>query len=337
MLLTRAYIPIDIQTIIIGTDFASNIYEYIPLEKLNIYPNFLNKFEFSLTTNILDPFGIKYDSTIVNSYSIFACLLFMIIFHLWILLLKWIFSKCKNNCFIKKTYNLTERLFAFMTFGYYIRNILEISQFILISSVFEIYGLNTSEFSRLVSFIFAILMVICYCSILGFVNYLIFSNYEIDEDKHNKLEEFFVWLQENKKSRFYVTMLLLRRLLYVTLLITLTSLSSKILIGIMILLQFIYWTYIVFIRPYKDTKSNIIEILNEAYFSVFLVTLMILNTQSEWSTLKTNIYVWILVSNSMVVFLIIFGKSKANFSIVYTIKSLIIWLRSKWQKNSVRI
>ena len=338
-MLTRAFIPIDIQAVITGTDFASNIYEYIPLEKLNIYPDFLSGFEFNLSNSMLDPFGINYESTIVNSYSIFASLVFMIILHLCIILLKWLFSKWKEsrNCCYKFLNRAIEKFLIIMTFGYYIRNALEISQFILISSVNEIHESNTSETLRLTSFIFAIIMVISYFAILGIINYLIFTNYKIDENAHNKLEEFFGWLQENKKSRFYVTMLLLRRLLFVTLLITLTSISSRQLIGILMFLQFVYGAYVVYIRPYKDTKSNIIEIINEVYFSLFLVTLMILNTEDVWTTFRTNIYVWILVSNSLIVFLIVFSKSLANFSIVYSIKTFISWLKSKCEKSSVRI
>ena len=311
MLLTRAFIPYDIQTIITGQDFASNIYGYVPLEKINIYPGFLNKFEFTLTTTMLDPFGIKYESTIVNSYPIFACFLFAIVLHLILLLLKWAFSKLKDseNIFIRFMNFLIEKTFIMMTFGYYIRNALEISQFILISSINEIYQFKTSETLRLASFIYAILMIIWYIFILGISNYLIFSLYKLNEEGHNKLGELFIWLQDNKKSRFYLTMLLLRRLIFVSLLITLSSIQSKQLIGILMFLQLVYIAYVLIVRPYKEAKSNLIEIINEIYFSLFLVTLMIFNKENEWSTLTTNIYVWILVSNSLVVFLIVLSKN----------------------------
>ena len=138
-----------------------------------------------------------------------------------------------------------------------------------------------------------------------------------------------------KKSRFYVTMLLLRRIIFVTLLITLSSISSRNLIGILIFFQFIYGIYIIFIRPFKEAKGNLIEILNEAYFSLFLVTLMIFNTQNEWNSFKINIYIWILASNSLFVFLIIFSKMKFYINIVCLIKTMIKWCKNKWQKNKV--
>ena len=314
LLLTKAFIPKDIQEIIIGSDFAVNLYEYIPLKKLDIYPRFLNGFEFSLSTSSLNSFGVDYDSTILNSYSALSCIFFMILFHLCIWILKLLFSWWRNRrgCFIKGAIWLVDLLFDIMTFGYYIRNYLELSQFILISSVNEIYQLNTSETLRLISFIYAILMIALFAFVLIVINYLIFSQYEINDEGHNKLEEFFSWLQVNKKPRFYVTMLLLRRLFFVSLLISLQSISSRALIGLMMFIQFVYGVYIILVRPYKETKCNFIEILNEAYFSLFLVTLMIFNTQNEWNSINTNIYVWVLVSNSVLVFLIVLGINIFN-------------------------
>ena len=220
---------------------------------------------------------------------------------------------------------------------YYIRNALEISQFILISSVNEIYELNISKLIKIISFVFSILMIVLYFIILGIVNYLIFSLYKLNEKSHNKLEEFFSWIQESKKARFYVTMLLLRRLIFVTLLLTLASVPSRQLIGVLIVIQFVYGAYIVCARPYKEAKTNFIEILNEIYFSLFLVTLGILNTEDEWNSLKTNIYVWILASNSMAVFIIIFGRIMINYYIVSFINNLVVKIKNKWQKTQVNI
>ena len=199
LLLTRAFVPEDIKTIITGFDFASNIYDYIPLKRFNIYPSILNVFEFNLSTSMFDPFGIKYESTIINSYPMFACLILVIIIHLCIWFLKFIFSKCKDNenCIIRWINWVLYKLFIIMTFGYYIRSSLEISQFILISSINEIYEFNISETLRLVSFVYAILMIAWYILILIIVNYLIFSHYQLNEENHNKLSEFFSWLQDN--------------------------------------------------------------------------------------------------------------------------------------------
>ena len=142
MLLTisRTYIPQDIKGFITGSKFALNIFEYIPFKRLNIYPSFLNMFEFGTVNSSFDSFGINYQSTIINSYSFFICLIFIMILHIIVLLLRFIFSKWGENRFIKLMKFLTQKGYNFLTFGYYIRSVLEISQLILISSIYEAYS-----------------------------------------------------------------------------------------------------------------------------------------------------------------------------------------------------
>ena len=200
MLLTRAFVPEDIKALIKGADYASNIYEYIPFRSRSIYPTFLSDFQFGITNSMYGDVEINYLSTIANTYSIFVSLILVIISHIGIWILFLIISKWKEseNFIAKRIYKLVEKSFNILTFGYYIRNSLEISQFILISSIYEISEHNTNENLRLISFIFAILMVLWYISILIFSNYLIFSRYELKEEKHNKFGEFFCDLKESK-------------------------------------------------------------------------------------------------------------------------------------------
>ena len=232
------------------------------------------------------------------------------IFHTGIYLLKLMLSKWtqSENWCAKISIWIIEKSFNILTFGYYIRNSLEISQFILISSIYEVYEHNTTETIRLFSFIFAILMIFAYFSILLAINYLIFSQYELDDNSHNKVGEFFCNIKENKKSRFYLIALLCRRFIFVMLLITLTSVSSKLLIGILIFLQLLYGGFIIYSRPYKERKENIIEIINEIYFTLFLSTFMALNYEDDWNSFKISVYIWTHVSNFVMVFIIVFGK-----------------------------
>ena len=164
LLLTNAYIPIDVKEIITGPKFALNIYDFIPFKKMSIYPTLLKEFEFNVTNSMMNSFGLKYESTIANSFSFFACLSIIIILHMLVIVLKCAFSKCKdsNNCIIKIMNWIIKKVFNFMTFGYYIRNSMEISQFILVSSFYEIYLTNASESARLISLIFAASMIIWY-------------------------------------------------------------------------------------------------------------------------------------------------------------------------------
>ena len=158
-----------------------------------------------------------------------------------------------------------------MTFSFYIRNALEMSQFILISSTNEIFNYNIASHTRLISFIYAILVIGTYIFLFVLIQYLTFSSYRLNENQHNKLGEFFSGLKEDKKSRFYLTLLLMRRVAFILLIILLSSILSRVIIGILLAIQLVYLGCIVYLRPYKETKGNIIEIFNEIYFTSFIL------------------------------------------------------------------
>ena len=160
-------------------------------------------------------------------------------------------------------------------------------------------------------------------------------DYKLNENKLNKLEEFFNWIQENKNSRSWVFILLFRRLIFIILLVNLESIPSRYVIGILIFLQICYVSWVAFVRPYKEVKENLISILNEAYFSLLLVVLILFNTQEDWNQVKINITMWILMSNSIAIFVIVIGKILVLIIVVYTIKSIFSWLMHKWHRRTV--
>ena len=312
LLLTRAFIPIDIRAIIEGSDFTSNVYEYLPLRNLNLYPSVLRNFEFELTNSSLEPLGIKYNSTFANMVSTIEWTFLMIIFSILVWLLRILFSRFRYSqrwsCLTKVLYWILDRIFRIMIFGYFIRSVLEMSQFILISSVNEMYNWNTENVYRLNSLAFSILMILIFLLMVGLALYLIFSSYRLNESEHNKLEEFFRGIKKDKKHKFYVILLLLRRTIFVTLLITWTWISSRVLTSVLTVIQVVYVACISYLRPYVEIKANLIEILNELYFGFLILFLAIVNNEGEWSSDKENLYMWILVSNTFIVFFIVLCK-----------------------------
>ena len=312
-MLTRAYIPIDVQAWIGGSIFASNIYGYFPIRKLSIYPSFLRKFEFDLTNQSLEPLGINYDSTFANTNSLLFCTYLMILISLLIHFIRKLAYRCRESqrCSwgVKSQYWIVDKLYRMMVLGYYIRIGLQMSQFILISSVYEIYLWDTSDVYRLLSFLFSISMILIFVLVVLFVLYLTFSTYRLNEREHNLLEEFFRGIQQNKRHKFYVTLLLLRRFWFIILLITWLFISSRDLTIVLSLIQVVYILNLSYLRPYWETKGNLIEILNEIYFGFLVLFLTIVNTEDEWNSIKTKIYMWVLVSNSFVVLVIVLGKN----------------------------
>ena len=124
------------------------------------------------------------------------------------------------------------KLYNIMTFGFYIRNCLEMLQFILVSSIHEISKFNTVGSFDKISVIFAILLLLFFWIFIWIIVYLIFTSYKINEESHNKFEEFFNGIKESKTVRFFMVVLLAKNWLYIALMFLLESISSKVLIGI---------------------------------------------------------------------------------------------------------
>ena len=193
---------------------------------------------------------------------------------------------------------------SFLTFGFYIRSVLEINQYILVSSVNEVKAFNTTTSFRTISFAFACLLLIANFLLILFTLGLSFTN--------SGPKELFVGIKAETKKRLYLPALLIRRAVYVAILLTITEISSRSLIGILIGLQVVYSGYICYLRPFESTDnsppSNLIESLNEIFFLVLLSALEPFNEESDWNQTYTQIYMWVLASNNIVTFLIVLSK-----------------------------
>ena len=172
----------------------------------------------------------------------------------------------------------------------------------------EISNFDTSKTLKIISLIFAIFVLMACFILIGFVSYLSLSSYEAVEDQHNKIGEFFSGVKMNKKSKFYAIALLVRRTLFVILLISLSSLPSRALIAIVSVFQILYTGLIIYLRPFREVKCNIIEIMNEIYFFILLCSLSYLNTESDWNDAAISLYIWFLSSNTILAFIVIFGR-----------------------------
>ena len=255
---------------------------------------------------------MNYDSTFANTSSVLAYTFLMILISVFIYFIRKItyrYRESRRCTWGTKTLHwIVDKLYRMMVLGYFIRNWLEMSQFILISSFNEIYQWDTTDFYRLLSFVFSISMILIYLQVIILILYLTFSKYKLNEREHNLLEEFFRGILQNRRHKFCVTLLLLRRFWFVIFLITWLFISSRILIIVLSLIQVVYILNLSYLRPNEETKGNLIEILNEIYFWFLVLFLSIVNTEGEWNSTKTNTYMWILVSNTFVVFAIVSGK-----------------------------
>ena len=316
LLLTRAYIPDDVKLVITGLKFALNPPFYYSFNTMSAFNTVIDNFNFELSNNSLSYVGVSSDSSVYNTAPFFVSISIVIVCHLMIIIFMKLLAKCKTDWkwgwLVKIMIRITEKIYNLLSFSYYIRAVLLINQYLLICSMYEIYSFNSSQPFRVVSFVFAIMILISWVSILALAIYLSMSAYTVNEGKHNKLGEFFNGLKMHRKFKFYMCMLILRRTIFVVLLVTWISLSSRLLIGLLVLLQLIYLVYVCYLRPFRELKDNLTEIMNEAYFLLLLSSLVYLNEERYWSSTVTSIYMWGVCSNCMAALLISIGKTRCQ-------------------------
>ena len=329
LLLTKAFLPDSVKSVIGGANSAMvNPFEYIPFLDSKKYGEVFEKFNFELNNSALKPFKIKSVSTFYNSFSIMLGIFYIILFHVVIFLIRrfvlvWGIEG-KWGKVIKLLKTIVNKVFDILTFGFYVRLLLEINQFFLVSGMNEVFFLDASEDLRIVSFTFAVLVLLAWFIFIVLVTYFSLAMDTSSESGHNKFSEFFSGLRLNKRNRLFISILITRRSLLVVLLFALSSIPSRALIGVLVAFDVPYVIYLVILRPYNETKYNIIEIMNEFIFLLLLSALLVFNTESDWTKTSAYIYMQILSFNWVFSMIVI---------IIFLIISIVVWIKNRKRNN----
>ena len=195
LFLTRAFIPNSVELVIVGFKFTLNPAGYIPFKRVKTYGSAIDNFNYELSNSLLEPLEINSDSTVFNTYSFFTTLALLIPVHLFVFILYscWGRREVRNRwLWWKKVFKwIITKSFTILTFGYYIKSIIEMNQYFLVSSVYEIYNFNTSQTWRIISLIFALLLFLFLIIFVIWIAYLAFTTFLIIKSKHNKFGQLF--------------------------------------------------------------------------------------------------------------------------------------------------
>ena len=312
LVLSGVYLPIDVENILTGLKFALSPLDYVPLSSIQFYSITFSVFDFTLNNITLNAIGIQSESSIFNTFSILLAILHVIPIHLFIIWLRGVtkkFNPTKKCSFSILLKWIIEKWFIIMTFGYYIRLLMEMNQLMLISSIYEINRFDTTNMLRIVSLAVAfIVLFVCISMVLSAI-YLALSLSPSEESKHSKFEEFFSDIKERRSSRWYIIVLLFRRIIFVSVLICLISATTiQIVIASLSIVQLVYVSFLIILRPYDSVKTNLIDIINELFFTWCIWWLAYFDSKSKWNSVWINIFIWIVSSNSLITFAVVIGK-----------------------------
>ena len=313
LLLTNAYIPFDIKSVITGSRFFLNLGTLFPHYYIPFYSTLIENFDLKVSNSDFEDFGLKSHSSLFNTISLFSTFILMILLHIFLRLLKSLLDRCGTWssiwwCPLRLARWIIDKVVIILTYSIYIRFILQSIQFWLISCIYEIYMFNFSQMYYIISFAFSVFLLYWILSIIGVVIYLSLSSYIALEEFHNKIGEFFVGIQMDRRFKFYAALMLIRKLLFATVLVFWMHMNSLSIILVLWFIEVWFFGYLVAVRPFKEIKGNMIEIINEIFFCFFLGVLIYLDEKSKWTSTITSVYSYTITSNNIVVLLIISSK-----------------------------
>ena len=248
-------------------------------------------------------------STIYNTASFFAILIFVAVLHFLVFWSNWIISSWRGSGWWARIWKkFIFSLYKVLTFGYYIRLLMEINEFVLVSSINEVNSAKSFEGYLVISFGFAVLLIIGSLVWVIVALFLSLSSYQIIDKEHNKLSEFFNGFKAKKNWRIWVVILLIRRLFFISILISLSSVNSKIIIGVLAVFDVANIIFIIWMRPYEESKDNFLEIVNRFLFLTLLGSLIYYNSERDWTVLVAYIYMAVVLLIWLVDSLVINSK-----------------------------
>ena len=332
LLLTKSNIPNSIVSYLSGLKATTCSFNFIPFKNIPGLNKLVDILDFSLPNKNLDYFGIFSGSTFANNFSLICFLMIFIVIHS-------VFLVINKNIQHRTNWNMCSKWmkisYQFFTFTFYIRIFLEASQFLMLSSFSEIYQFNVSSLSNIISILFAIIgsMLWLWLVWISFIGWLKQKDVE-DMDKYFPLKEFFNGIKNGKVAKLYSMLLLWRRFVFVALLIFGGSLSNIALICPMIIVQIAYLTNLIIVRPYKQVKNNVIEIVNEWFYFLLVTLLSYFNTSERWSKTIETVYFWIILTNSFIIILIMISKYLYFNIVVIILKSLNVFYHQEVNKKT---
>lgn len=266
-------------------------------DDFSVSQSLLEECGYSQTNPVLNFIGLESGSTVINIYIILLLFIILVMFHL---ILAPIYCCVKNGdgwCAKATTWFIEG-----MSFTVYIRLILEAYILFMLASVSEIERMNKSSGMQFRSFITAIaLAVLCLAFLtLWIIHWIKYGTSPYVTE--SKFRTFYSGLKDTKLCRFFNNMFMIRRIIFVTLLIMLYENDKMIRLYWLTGVQLLYVVYMLILRPFTTTKDNVLELINEIGYLLICGAFIYFNKESRWTNTISWVF-WSAIIGILVIFL----------------------------------
>ena len=309
LILTRGYIPDDPKGLLVGNKVFSFDLGFLHIKELEFFNELVSWTEIKQKDEDLELIGVDSGSSINNSFNIYTGIIALFI---WSLLMKLIWWKQTQDSsgWVKKTFNwVLTKLDELFSYALIIRTMIESFQFLLLSNISNLLKFNTSKDSLKVSSVFSIV------SFMIWIIFMLFSlkTYFMIRGKSNlanisKSKEYMEGLKNTEPSKLYSFISLMRRLVLIFGLLYFKYLNPQVLTSGTMGINVMFFLYIVIVKPFATWDGNVIEIINEAYLLILGGWLWHFNQKDQWNGVLTNIFIFTIFSNALIISLLILSK-----------------------------
>ncbi|CAI2361012.1 unnamed protein product [Moneuplotes crassus] len=300
--LLQTYLPGDF--VFYLTEFELFNFDFKFLEKAKIpgIESLVDDLDYKVPSSIFSQNGFNSGSFFVSQFQFFKAIGILGIFNFVFICVYYLIPKLRHKECSKK---ICGWLILFFYFAAYIRMVIEAFLFAFISCLLEITTFS-SLIKQPVSFCFSLVFVGCFVS-LPFLIYHHFKKYNENGEvkESSKLSEFYEGYADGKKNKLYTIMFLARRIAIAVCLVCMRNTPPSMICLIFFVIQLLYFQYLIFNRPFKSKKDNIIEVLNEAVFLTLTLIITLFQEESDWKEgMSTALIMIVMINGFMVSFII---------------------------------
>ena len=270
IIVTQIYLPNNVVNTIIGNKIMINPFQYISLNFLSFYDDLFKWLDSTQTNNGLSEICLDSGSAIINNLSLIVVIALSVIVHFLVYIVTLIISNWNNrerlNWIQKITIYLVTKALSEMTFGYYIRTMIESILILNMFTFSEIYKFSRVDTSNVSSLIGCLIILSAIILFLVLSVLLQFRKVKEDDETIDKFEEFNHGIKKTKVWQLYIVIWLIRRILFVLFIITTSPRSPILTLQILLVVQLWYFIYVLIQRPYLEVKDNLVEIINDLFY-----------------------------------------------------------------------
>ena len=144
--------------------------------------------------------------------------------------------------------------------------------------------------------------------LIKILNKICKSTVETLEKSQSYFDEIFDGTKDTNFSKYYSFMFIMRKALIIMFMLFLPSLNIIIKVGFFVLIQSLYYLYLVSVRPLEILKDNLIGVINETLILLLANMLFKYNKKPDWTSTSETVFFMSISFTNLIVWIIWISK-----------------------------